>query len=399
MRRFSTLVATMSILGIPLSALALAGTPSALLPQITFKGNPHGSVGEFHLYHDDVHVELRMKGAAEGKTPATVKAWEDITIDINGDGNWFRAHVGIRVFHGALYAKLLSVEGQWDGDISEIQSWTQKPWVKIELPESAMGQRSFAAGVAAGLQESGVDVSESDVRAFLDAIVDALFTLESTRYQGGAAYSLRLAPDYLRRTIATMQTSKLGTALGLDNRMMDLPSGQPVNLHIRVNTNTAGELLFFKWYAATEIDGAEFVTQGTSQWQALPVYVDVPKNTMSMEQWMEESGIREDGMHRWKIPLTKTEAVEPVQRDDTPMLDATPRAHRPRPMGRPSVRRAETVRMREGCTATPGTSFYLQQTRKGACDLPARSTYRVNQINRGQQMRGRTMPVRNYHWH
>src|SRR3989338_1570741 len=274
MRRSIGILSTLTFIAAPLSARALAGSPAALLAQMNFRGNPHTVEAEFHAHGNCMYASVWMKGAAEGKTPATVKAWEHITIDIAGEGKFVRAKAALRLVHGAVYAKLLSIEGNVADDIREIRAWTEKPWVKIEIPESAAEQKTFAAGLAAGMRESGaMDISEEDVRMLLDALADALFTLETTRYQGGAAYSLRLAPDYLNRAIRAVQSSPIGRELGLDAEDMDLPEIQPVNLHIRVNTNDIGELVFLKWYAATEAEGVSVITQGKSQLQAHPLDV------------------------------------------------------------------------------------------------------------------------------
>ena len=381
MRRSIGILSTLTFIAAPLSALALAGSPAALLAQMNFRGNPHTVEAEFHAHGNGMYASVWMKGAAEGKTPATVKAWENITIDVAGDGMYVRAKAAIRIYDSALYAKLLSIEGNLDADMSEVKTWTQKPWVKIEIPESAAEQKSFVAGIAAGMRESGADVSEEDIRALLNALADALFTLETTRYQGGAAYSLRLAPDYLNRAIRAVQSSPIGRELGLDAEDMDLPEIQPVNLHIRVNTNDIGELVFLKWYAATEAEGVSVITQGKSQWQAHPVNVEVPKHTMTLEEFSKDWGMEDLEIDRWEIPSMDTDMWEaPMEEDDwSEESDEVVRPYRTVPH---RIRQMEAPRRREGCTATPGTPYYLQLARKGICDLPPRSTYRVNDTTR-----------------
>lgn len=392
MRRFSSAIAIAAALAIPLSALALADNPAALLKQMTFKGNPHSVEAEFHVHHEDTHVSLWIKGAGEGKNPATAKGWEDLTLDISANGDYLRARGAVRLVNGKIYMKLESVEGDIDADIAEIRAWTKKPWVEIDLPETAVEQATFAAGFAAGIRNSGIDVSEEDVHALLDAVADALFTMETERFPGGAAYSLRLAPDYLNRAIRAVQSSAIGRELEWDRDWntdaADFINEQPVNLHIRVNTNATGELTFVKWYAATETEGMSVVLQGKSQWQDHPVNVEIPKDTVSLEELTQDlensydlpswGDVMEEGIpmpeeetEEWDMEIPEAEVMEPL---------------RVVPQEIQRIR-LEAPRRTPDCTATPGTSFYLQQARKGSCTLPSRTEYRVNHNVLNQNVR------------
>lgn len=392
MRPFLRILSTLAFIVTPLSALALANNPAALLKQMTFKGNPHSVEAEFHVHHEDTHVSLWIKGAGEGKTPAAAKGWEDLTLDISANGDYLRARGAVRLVNGKIYMKLESVEGDIDADIAEIRAWTKKPWVEIDLPETAVEQATFAAGFAAGMRNSGIEVSEEDVKVLLDALADALFTLETERFPGGAAYSLRLAPDFVNRAIRAVQFSAIGRELEWDNDWdMDAAhfiDEQPVNLHIRVNTNTTGELTFVKWYAATEAEGMSVVFQGKSQWQDHSVNVEIPRDTVPLEeltQDLEDSydlpswgDVMEEGM---PIPEEETEESDMEIPEEEVM---EPERAVPQEIQRI---RLEAPRKTPDCTATPGTSFYLQQARKGLCDLPPRSEYRVNHNVLNQNVR------------
>lgn len=401
MRHSTLTISIASLIVLPVTAFAVALSPAALLQQMTFRGNPHMVDAEFHIHADDTHVSLWMKGAAEGKTPATAKAWEEITVDIASDGEYVRARGAMRLVSGKVYLKLLSLEGDTE-DLEEILAWTQKPWVVIEIPETAVEQQTFAAGFAAGMRSSGIDVSEEDVRAMMDTVADALFTMETTRFQGGAAYSLKLAPDYLQRAMTAFVSSTVGQQVGWDAEDAELPEDMPpVNLHIRVNTNTAGELTFLKWYAATDFGGASLVMQGSSQWQGHPVYVEIPKDVVPVEELVGDVEDMMDGapleIFGRELPMMEEEEMEwketPVWEEEEREPMELPRRV---PMKTLRIRRLEASRPTPDCTATPGTSFYLQQARKGLCDLPARSEYRVNDDGLGKALNPRTSRLKNY---
>ena len=379
MRRTLGMLSTLTILATPLSALALAGSPAALLPQMDFKGNPHAVEAEFHAAGNGIHAALWMKGAQEGRTPATTKAWWKMTMDLEGNGMQGRVKMAATLYQNTLYFKVMSVDGNFAEGMKEIATLAGKPWVKIPIPGAASQAHSFAEGWAAGMRQAGADISDEDVRLLVSGLFDALFTLESTRYQSGMAYSLHLAPDYLHRALRAVQTSALSRELGFRTEEMNLPEELPVNMHIRVNTNSIGELVFLKWYVATDAEGISVVAQGKSQWQASPVYVEIPKETITMDEFLEDMGMEDIGLDQWEMPSMDTDMwEEPLEEDDGSQEQSPMETVRPYRALPPRVRRLEAPRMREGCTAMPGTSFYLQQARKGQCDLPPRSTYRVN---------------------
>ncbi|MEK7563376.1 MAG: hypothetical protein AAB544_03210 [Patescibacteria group bacterium] len=388
MRRFSSAIAAAAVLVIPLSALALAGNPAALLKQMTFKGNPHSVEAEFHVHHEDTHVSLWIKGASEGKTPAAAKGWEDLTLDISANGDYLRARGAVRLVNGKIYMKLESIEGDIDADLAEIRAWTEKPWVEIDLPETAVEQATFAAAFAAGLRNSNIEVSEEDVHALVDAVADALFTMETTRFQGGAAYSLKLAPDYLHRTIAAIESSTIGQQIGFDGDDVDLLEDLPVNLHIRVNTNAIGELTFVKWYAATDINGASLVMQGNSQWQGHSVNVEIPKDTVPLEELTQDLENSYD-LPSWGDVLDEGVPMPEEETDEWDMKIPEEEVTKPARVVPQEIQRIrlEVPRRTPDCTATPGTPFYLQQARKGICTLPSRTEYRVNHNVLNQNIR------------
>ncbi len=403
MRRSIGIASLFTLLAAPISALALAGSPAALLSQMNFRGNPHTMEMELHMHHEETHISLWMKGASEGKTPAQTKAWEEFTVDIASDGHFLRAKGAIRAVHGTAYIKLLSVEGDPAMDMEAFRSWTQKPWIKITMPEESMQQPSFIAGFTMGMQAIDSAITEEDVRTVLNAVTDALFTLESERFQSGMAYSLRLAPHGLHKAMQAVQSSMMGDALGFHLEQMDLPGNLPINLHIRVNTNTTGELVFAKWYAATEMEGTSLVLQGKTQWKSSPVNVEIPKETMSWEEFSGEwdREMMEMGSMNWEMPTDdwneiledEDEWLEDEEGDDDqwesddndlPSHVLPPRAH-------------HWNRIPQGnlCTATPGTSAFLQQARKGSCNLPARVEYRINDISDFKALNPRKTRLKN----
>ena len=402
MRRSIGIVSLFTFLAAPLSALALAGSPAALLSQMSFRGNPHAMEAEFHMHYEDTHISVWMKGAQEGKTPAMSKAWEDFTIDIASDGHFMRAKGAVRMAHGAAYIKLLSVEGNAQMDISELRMWTDKPWVKISIPEEAMDQPSFASGLAAGMRATGSAIEETDVRTLLDTLADALFTMESERFQGGVAYSLRLAPDALHRAVQAVQASAIGKELEFDADTMSLPENLPVNLHIRVNTNSFGELVFAKWYAATEKEGMSLVMQGNTQWQGHPVYVEIPKKTISWEEFSEGMDLHMLGQGLPSMPSDdrdewqeeKNEWMKDEEEDDDQWEESSEDVLPLRALPRRD-RSVERTPQRENCTAAPGTPEFLQQARKGSCNLTTRSEYRINDISSTKALNPRKTRLKN----
>jgi hypothetical protein len=406
MRRSIAVASLFALVASPISALAIALSPSALLSQMNFRGNPHTMEMELHLHHAETHISVWMKGACEGKTPAQTKAWEEFTIDIANDGHFLRAKGAIRAVHGTAYMKLLSVEGNPPMNIEALRSWTQKPWVKITMPEKGMDQPSFITGLTMGMQAADSAITEEDVRTVLDAVTDALFAVESERFQTGMAYSLRLTPHGLHKAMQAVQSSMIGDALGLRAEHMDLPGNLPVNLHIRVNTNTASELVFAKWYAATEIEEISLVLQGKTQWQSHPVYVEIPKETMSWEEFSGEwdREMMDMGSMDWEMPTDdwdeileeeeEDEWLEDEEEDDDQREESSEDALPIRALPRRD-RSVEQTRQRESCTATHGTPAFLQQARKGGCNLPTRSEYRINDISSTKALNPRKTRLKN----
>ncbi|TSC60107.1 MAG: hypothetical protein Greene041662_222 [Candidatus Peregrinibacteria bacterium Greene0416_62] len=383
MRRSIGMLSTLTLLATPFSAFALAASPSALLPQLDFKGNPHAVESEFRAAGNGMHAALWMKGAQEGKTPATTKAWWKMTMDMEGNGMQGRVKMAAALYQSTLYFKVMSVDGNLSEGIGGIATLANKPWMKIPIPSAESQTPSFTDGWAAGMRQAGAKVSDEDVQSLVSGLFDALFTLESTRYQGGTAYSLMLAPDYLHRAMRVIQFSAIGKELGMEQT--DLPKELPMNFHIRVNTNSIGELTFLKWYAATTGGEVSFVGQGKSQWQASPVYVEVPGKTIPWEEFSKGFGMEDLGIDEWKMPSMDTDTWEtPMKKEEDDWSEEEfPRAIvRPPRRISPRVRQMEAPRMREGCTATLGTAYYVQLARKGVCDLPPRSTYRVNDTTR-----------------
>lgn len=381
MRRPLEILSTLTFLAAPLSAFALAGSPAALLAQMHFKGNPHTVEAEFHAEGNGMYAALWMKGAQEGKTPGTTKARWKMTMDMEGNGMQGRVKMGIVIYQSTLYCKVISVDGNFTEGMEEIAALADEPWVKIPIPAAESQAHSFAEGWAAGMRQAGVDISDEDVRSLVSSLFDAIFTLESTRYQGGTAYSLMLAPNYLHRAMQTVRSSNVGQELGMEQ--MDLPGELPLNFHIRVNTNAIGELTFLKWYAATTGGEVSFVGQGKSQWQASPVYVEIPKETITMDEFLEDMGMEDIGLDQWEIPSMDTDKwEETIEEDDWSEEESPMETVRPYRRVPSRMRRMEEPRMRASCTANPGTAFYLQLARKGICDLPSRSTYRVNDTSR-----------------
>jgi len=393
MRRFSGIVSLFALIATPMSALALATSPATLLSQMNFRGNPHTMEAQLHMQYGDTHLSAWMKGAAEGATPQTTKAWQNFTIDIAQSGEMVRAKGAVRMAHGSAYIKLLSIEGNSSADLSQLHAWVQKPWVNITMPEDAMDQPSFIAALTASMQAVDSAITEADVRALLDAVTDSLFSMESERFQSGVAYSLRLAPHGLDRAMQAVQSSMIGDALGLHTNAMDLLGDLPINLHIRVNTNNNGDLVFAKWYAATEMEGISLVLQGKTQWQGHPVYVEIPKKTIAWEEVAATWNMLDIGSMEGSIPdsqweeLLKGEEEAQTEDEDDHAMDRPARTVRPP--------RPTEIRWNTGCSATPGTPAFIQQSRKGQCMLPPRDTYRINELSSSKKLNPRTTRQKN----
>jgi hypothetical protein len=387
MRRLLAGLSLGAFLVLPVAAFAIAASPSALLRHMDFRGNPHAMEAELHVRQQGLGIAVWMKGAAEGKTPLAAKAWLNVTVDIAQQGSFLRVRSALRLAGGNLYGKILSVEGTIDGAMSNLEEWTQKPWFKIALPEEDMDHATMMAAVSAGMHAIDESVKEEDIQTLMDAVVDALFTMESTRYKEGTAYSLKLAPGYLSRVMEAIRTSPLGQELSLVDALEDLPMQPPINLHIRTNMNGIGELVFMKWYAATEHNGMSVVAQGTSQWQGHPVNVEIPKNAVPFGENLPELG-----MPDWPMPMDDAwdmdEWSDDEEDEDEDLMEEM-RPSRQEP--------SKSMRWSTGCSAEPGTPAFLQESRKGICNLPPRDAYRVHDRSRNKMLNPRTTRLKHPH--
>jgi hypothetical protein len=399
----------------PLSAFAFYATPSALVRGVHFDGNPRSFEGQAHFHAEGHYVSLWMKGATEGRTPAALKAKLQATIDVADWRATVRTRFAFMVYQGNVYAKLLSVEGPHDGDTRALRSLAEKPW--LMAPMEAGGKETLTETLTGMLRDAGISAAESDVQALFDQITDAVFTMTHSRYQGGNAFSLKLSPAFLTNVLDILGRSPLFHEMigqihawepGDAREIRDVQDmlKRAINLHVKVNTNTVGEFLYGKKYIAFHHEGLSFVFEGTAQHQPTPVYLDIPKKTMDLDElhaallatsmWtdlFEFLPVR--GVHKPMKGWAPT--WEPlIEEDEDIRMPVQPPMSRPRrtPVGR-SVDSYKATSQPAQCMTEPGTPAYLQETRKGLCLLPQRSLYRINDQSTGKVLNPRTTRLKN----
>lgn len=379
MHRFLGILTLGSLLLIPLSSYALEKSPSALLPQLTFKGNPHAFSTEVHGHIHDAHVGVWVKGSMEGSTLASLKARWNATMDIAEGSTWARVKTTGMLHQGILYFRVTDIQG--DIDPAYRQELMDQSWIHLEIPEPEGTSPALESIIAEILSSQGTHTDEQEVHALLQQVIDALFSLEGTRFVGGNAYSLKLAPNALERVLHVLQQSPIADA-------MEIPASVgpydtlPINVHVRMNTNTASELLFVKWYASTGMEGWNFVLQGESTWVPFHVNVEIPQKSVAFDALQEKLGTLlpsslltpslpyetpEDSWNEQSVEWEYVEVPEPVE-----------------------VLPPETPPSPETCTEVPGTPEYLHQARKGLCRLPRRDSYRINNLSSGKVLNPRT---------
>lgn len=397
MRRLSFFLAG-TLLLTPLAAFAFYASPSALFRGIEFDGAPRAFKGEAHFHDDETYASLWFSMEMEGKTPMELKAKVTGTFDVAHEKEHGRIRFAVMAHEGSLYGKVLSVEGNFEEEkMEEARAVAAQPWVKAPLSSSNEAM-TFQEWIVEALQTGGIEATEEEIQTLVDQVTDALFSMDYTRYQGGFAFSLKLSPTMVRDVFHVIMRSPIVMDAASDNDWLDADEewmtevqdmiNTSVNLHIKVDTDYEGHYLYGKKYISFVSDDVEIVMIAQSQTPPAHVYIDVPTVTMPLQDLAADVPLLEFATPF--LGVVPVEDEEPARRvDDTP----TRPVMMPRRVGRtPSPTRVSRPQAR--CDAEPGSSEELFLMRKGLCDLPETSTYRLNDMP-GKVLNPRTTRLKN----
>lgn len=417
MHRFIRLSALLGLLGTPVLTWAYFMQPSTLLTAMEFDGRPRTVSMQAHARMDDVYLSFWMNGAGEGRTVDSMKGKWNMTLDVAAEGTTARAKMEMIVYRETAYLRLTELRTNAEDDVFRFSvSALQKKWVAIPLePEQAQlgGKDAFIAGVVEGMAQEGMYVAPEDVEEFLDSLVDAVLSLDHSKFGGGHAYSLKLKSGFMREALMAVE-SFLSRAGGGDSGLAELTEDpaiwemesmvrEAVNLHIKVNTDDEDDFRFAKFYlsfAHRDLPDTSFVTQGEVQRQLAPVYIAVPEDVQTMTldellaylsdqdfsfwldnidanlwesdtEWMDsdmegmdewENGMWDESGDTWEDTGDAWESGDGWWDDDT---------------WEPAVPAPSRGTM--GCDALPDSQEYLFLTRKGIC--PPIDQLRGNRVN------------------
>lgn len=250
------LIASLSLAGLlsPLAASAQWTMPSQVFLALNDMSSSTTSV-EMHVHAEDVYVSVWANGSQQGTfmSPDSRAKWK-ATIDVVQGPVSVRMKGQMRMNENIVYLKLDTFEGSLD-DLLGTFSWSllQKDWVRIPLGEMlGMGDMPFESM----MMQDPVLLTQ----------LDEFFSVSERRFPGGYAYTLTPSPAFLA--------------------MLDLDQGAVMDMEIKVDTNADRTPVF----ASVAIDMSDPVTgmtmrmDGKTQGSRDPVYVEVPKNTISLEE-------------------------------------------------------------------------------------------------------------------
>lgn len=277
---------------LPGFTVAYYASPSELLRSIEFDGTPRNFSTQIHTRVEDVYTSAWVNGSAEGRTPETLKAKFNATVDMHESGVTMRSRFEATIYNEVVYLRLKSFEGDSVFDISspEANSLIGK-WIAVPIdPASLSDTHDYAEAIAMVQEMTGDDsMTVEDLNEIGKNILDSMLTMEKKQFTGGYAFSIKLRPDFLVSLMATMSSVFPDFPVAQDDlQAMAAQSlvNEMVNLHIKVDTNSAGEFLYAKFYLSINPpdDSMTMVMEGKTVAQDTPVYIDVPKEHLSLEE-------------------------------------------------------------------------------------------------------------------
>ncbi|MDD5469960.1 MAG: hypothetical protein PHO92_04160 [Candidatus Peribacteraceae bacterium] len=409
MKKILTLCALIAA-AVPFIALAAFTRPSEALRLLSYDGKPRTFSAQVYVSAADTTATVSMNGAMEGKRPEDIKAKFSLTADIAERGAWLATvRAQARVYRGQLYV-LLEDAAARDG--MDIPSAGIGQWYVMPLAFGDMQQpeewEDIAEELAMHLRAAGVETTAEDLTQALNAVVDGLFAMEQSRYAGGYAYSMRLHPNFLRNAVGTVSRFLLehgnedvrAFVREMQQEMMMEPDmlaetesqvRQMVNLHLKVDTNTADEFVFGKYYVSLAVPEGDMhvALEGKLQQLMTPVYLEIPRDAIAIEEGsgefaemlMELMG-NTSGEFEYEWPDTSDEEEYFWQEDwefeeqdagryweeevlPPPRIPRVPRTPDPHTRQRMNPLMPKVP----GCDFEPGTREYVRMQREGVCPV------------------------------
>lgn len=171
--RILPIVAALTVISLlsPVAVLAVFDSPSSIIQTIDRNPTPNMASVTVHGHAEKIWFSAWISGVREGLDPLTMKANFKATMDIDFGTGKIRAKLEVRMKDGTMWARLESVEGNWDNEaFSSTLNFFQKKWIEFPLKD--------------------LEISEEDSYEFFDNF----FTME----RAGTHYELRLKREMYR---------------------------------------------------------------------------------------------------------------------------------------------------------------------------------------------------------
>ena len=388
---------TMVALLLPVSASALSyNNPSALFQAIEDQRKPQSFDMEFHINSpvEDMYVSFWIVGGTENVGTPDLKMKARLTVHVNIEGDFGILKAEAMAHQQKLYMRvteidmppMLSYITLEFGDI--LNKWTRMD-IPAEMLDPAYNKQQMAELIS--LLDLNIDPQE-----FKNQIIDAVVGMTHNQFENGHAYSIKLHPNLIENIMRLAEAmddeamDELSVSDLMEARQM---LNDFLNLHIKIDTDTEGELAFMKFYVSfTELEtDMEFVFQGNSVTDYTPVYLEVPtefedigdlENIYNMDDIYSENvdvvdwGNESEGMtdEEWEAWLNGSDDDMMYYEDDvsSDVIDIVRTRRLPVEPREPQHTHGDFTL----CDEEPGTLAYMALQRRGVCETdrhPSRS--------------------------
>ena len=317
MNRF-TLIA-LTLLLHPCTTFAALESPIAVLDSMQNTHVPFEYTFQAHNNVDGVYTSLWARGAYEG-SGLSYKQSSNVSIHVEDPHGKAMISLKLISYQGTLYVRIIDGSIIRFGEIFDIKhSLIQNPFAAIPETSVVADQAPFPfIDILRHLQLDTLGLTDAISGLILHS--NEKLALIYNQYEGGHAYALK-------------------------------SSAPAPNTHIKLNTDNEGNTLFTKIY----LQDGSFVMEGMAQPHGEPVYVDVPKHTMTEEDYFREIEFHDIYPAIWKhnlgYPATWIWDSSPLPFPDMPSL----------------LPPADAMWDYPECTAEPKSKEYIEQQRKGSC--------------------------------
>ncbi|MDD4628152.1 MAG: hypothetical protein PHE68_02040 [Candidatus Peribacteraceae bacterium] len=336
---------------VPALALATFARPSDVLFTLNSDGKPREFDSTFYMKVDDSSENMQIfgtdapsdtirifgtvSGMAEGKSLKDAKLQMHADVTAAADEGKGSASVDLMVRGETAYVRIgdvsLKLADVAEADIKEWLATFNKEfkgkWFTIPLTTSEL---ESLGGMSSSdlLNEFGADsgtFTQADVKELFARVLDAMFTIEGTRYKEGSAYLLTLKSHFLQEAVNTARSflkEKDPSLLQdgtLDVDMQELEAIETqilkaLTIRLKVDINNEGAFRFAKYFASVTVPEANvfFSMEGKMQHRPLPVYLDIPENAEKLEDHLMNLGLPSIGTPIDASPFDATPSWEPT---------------------------------------------------------------------------------------